>query len=104
MPERPSLPRDAVAIRPHHEFVRVGAFVEHRRASRERGLVLRSVGAPVICVYGAAFRHITTILDSITYDLCPAAPLDACARGCLDANTSLRNLIEPYERELLLDD
>ena len=65
--------------------------------------MLRSVGAPVICVYGAAFRYITTILDSITYDFCPADPLDACARGCLDANTSLRDFAEPYVAELFLD-
>ena len=109
-PERPGLPRDAVATWPHHEFVRDGAFLERRCAPRqrhiapwERGLVLRSVVAPVLRVYGAAFRHITTFLDSITYDFCPAAPLGARAPGYLDANTSLRDLTEPYVAELFLD-
>ena len=69
----------------------------------ERGLVLRSVGAPIVRGCGVVFRHITTILDSITYDFCPAAALDACARGCLDANTSLRDFAEPYVAELFLD-
>lgn len=84
--------------------------MEHCRASRgrqvapwKRELVPRSVVAPVLRVYGAAFRHITTFLDSITYDFCPAAPLGARAPGYLDANTSLRDLTEPYVAELFLD-